>query len=110
MKEVSMLMAVLAETSINCKPCSSANLSPSWYVTSRLVSWNILVVHVAFISHQQNAGVLIAIALGLFQPLFQVQEGVSSGDIVDQNDSCSGSVIGPGDRTEAFLTSGVPDL
>lgn len=53
---------------------------------------------------------LVPVHLHLLQPVFDVIERLLLGDIIDQQSSDGTPVVGPGDRPEILLPSGVPDL
>ena len=48
--------------------------------------------------------------LNVSQPLGDVVEGVSVGDVVDQHDAHRAAVVGRRDGVEPLLTGGVPNL
>jgi len=45
-----------------------------------------------------------------FEPSSEVFEGLSSGDVVDEEGACGATVVGSGDGAEGFLAGGVPYL
>lgn len=59
----------------------------------------------------------VSVILDLFQPIFDVDEGVSPkltlslpGNVIDQKCTNSASVVGTRNRPEILLASSVPDL
>lgn len=48
--------------------------------------------------------------LGFVQPVPNMIKSVPSSDVINQKGSDCSPVIGPGDRSEILLASGVPDL
>jgi hypothetical protein len=85
---------------------SRANFSPSSVSTSRLSvsKKTLLFLHIALVPDEDEAHVLVAVGLGLLEPLLDVLEGLSSGDVVDDDRAGRGLVIRSGDRLEVLLS------
>lgn len=71
---------------------------------------DLLVCHIALVSHQQLVHSLGSVSVDLLQPLLDVVEGIHVGDIVDDADAVSAAVVGRGDCSEALLPGGIPLL
>ncbi len=69
---------------------------------------DLLVRHIALVAHQQLVDALGGISVDLLQPLLHVVEAVHVGDIVDNADAMSTSVVRRGNSSESFLTGRVP--
>ena len=69
---------------------------------------NLLVGHIALVTDKQLVDALGSVSINLLKPLLDVVERVHVGNIVDDADAVSATVVGRGDGTETLLTSGVP--
>ena len=67
-------------------------------------------LEIGFIAHQEFDNILISVLVDLSQPVLNVLEGLSVGDIVDEDDSVSTLVVRGSDGLEVFLSCGVPYL
>ena len=67
-------------------------------------------LEIGFIAHQEFDNILVSVLVDLSQPVLNVLEGLSVGDIVDEDDSVSTFVVRGSDGLEAFLSGGVPNL
>ena len=54
----------------------------------------LLLDQITLVAHQQLVDTLGGVAVNLLQPLLDVVEGIHVGDIVDDNDPMSASVVG----------------
>ncbi|VEU33529.1 unnamed protein product [Pseudo-nitzschia multistriata] len=68
------------------------------------------VLEIVLVSDQHDYHIGLGVLARLLEPPRQVLEGVSPGYIVDQEGSCSASVIRPGDTSKGFLSGRIPDL
>merc|ERR1712184_233885 len=74
----------------------SLDISPSFQVT--------------LVADEHDDHVAVAVLSGILQPGGQVVEGVSPGDVVNKESSCSPPIVGAGDGSECLLSCCVPDL
>jgi hypothetical protein len=65
---------------------------------------------IGFVADQQFNNILVSVLIDLCQPVLDVFEGLSIGDVVDQDDAVGSLVVGGGDGLEPFLAGSVPDL
>lgn len=68
----------------------------------------LLVGHITLVAYQQLVDTFCGISVNLLEPLLNVVERVHIGDIVDNADAVSTSIIGRGDGSETLLSSRVP--
>ena len=80
----------------------------SWAYLGNGVLDNLLVGHIALVSDEELVDALSGVSVDLLQPLLHVVEGVHVGNIVDDADAVSTSVVGRGDCAETLLASCVP--
>ena len=74
-----------------------------------LLSWKLSsFFKIAFISNDIFFGSFVDIFLYFLKPIFDVFEGLSICDIIDNNDSVGSSVIAAGDGFETILYGCVP--
>jgi len=71
---------------------------------------DLLVCHIALVSHEELVDTLRRVAIDLLQPLFNVVEGIHVSHIKDYTDSMCTSVVGRSNGPESFLPSCVPNL
>jgi hypothetical protein len=69
---------------------------------------DLLVCHIALVAYEQLVDAICSVSINLLQPLFDVVERVHVRYIVDDADAMGASVVGRGDGSEAFLSSGIP--
>ena len=69
---------------------------------------DLLVGHIALVAHEELVDALRSVAVNLLQPLLDVVETVHVGNIVDNADTVSATVVRAGDCAEALLSSCVP--
>lgn len=69
---------------------------------------NFLVRHIALVAYEQLVDTLCSISVNLLKPLLNVVEGIHIGDIVDNANAVSASVVGRCDGSETFLSSSIP--
>ena len=67
-------------------------------------------LEVWFVSYQQFYHILVAVLIHFGQPVFDIFEGLSIGDVVDQDYPVSSFVVGGSYCFEPFLPGSVPDL
>lgn len=68
------------------------------------------VVDVGLVAHQDLEDVVGSVEFDLFDPIFDVHEGVSFADGVGEYDAHGASIVGLRDSFELFLSGCVPDL
>ena len=56
------------------------------------------------VADEHDDHVAVAVLSGILQPGGQVVEGVSPGDVVNKESSCSPPVVGAGDGSECLLS------
>jgi hypothetical protein len=71
---------------------------------------NLLVRHIALVAYEQLVDAIGGVAINLLKPLLHVVEGVHIGDIVDDADTVSPSVIRTGNGPETLLAGSIPNL
>lgn len=71
---------------------------------------DLLVSHIALVADEQLVDALGGVSVNLLQPLLHIVEGIHIGNIVDDADTVSATVVGRSDGTETLLASGVPLL
>jgi hypothetical protein len=69
---------------------------------------NLLIGHIGLVAHQQLVHALSGVAVDLLKPLLHVVERVHVGDIVDDADAVSATVVRGSDGTETLLAGGIP--
>jgi hypothetical protein len=79
----------------------------SAYLCSRVL-YNLLVCHIRLVADQELVDTFGGVSVNFLEPLLDVVEGVHVGDIVDDTDTVSTTVVRRCDCAEAFLTSGIP--
>ena len=67
-----------------------------------------LVLHIALVANQQLVYTLSSVSVNLLEPLLDVVERVHVGDVVNDADTMSATVVRRGDGTETFLASSIP--
>lgn len=87
---------------------SWVNLKQSKTYLCHGVFHNLLVTHVALVTHQQLVDTLGGIAVNFLQPLFDIVEGVHICDIVNDADAVGAAVVRGRNRAKSFLTSSIP--
>lgn len=65
---------------------------------------------ISLIADKHDLDVGTAVLLEVFQPFFDVAEGLFVGDIVDQESGSRRAVIASGDGLEGLLAGRIPDL
>ena len=71
---------------------------------------NTLSGQIGLVTHKQLVDVFCRISINFVKPLLDIVEGLLVRDIVHHNDSMGTTVIRRGNRTETFLSSGIPNL
>lgn len=69
---------------------------------------DLLISHVALVAYEQLVDTLGGVSVDLLQPLLDVIERVHIGDIVDDADAVSATVVRGRDRAEALLAGSIP--
>jgi hypothetical protein len=65
---------------------------------------------IGLVANQKLVNILTGISVNFMQPLLYIVERLIVSDVVNNDDTVSTTVIGRCDCTEAFLSSGVPNL
>jgi len=74
------------------------------------ILYDLLLNEIGLISNQKFVDRLASVSVDLSEPLLHVVEGDFVGDVIDDDDPVSASVIRTGDGTEPLLASSVPNL
>lgn len=69
---------------------------------------DLLVFHIALVTHKQLVDTLGCVAVDLLKPLLNVVERVHVGHIVDNADAVGATVVGRSNRAETLLASRIP--
>lgn len=69
---------------------------------------NLLIRHIALVAYEKLVDTLGGVSVNLLEPLLDVVEGIHVGNIVDDADAVSTSVVGGSDGSESLLASSVP--
>jgi hypothetical protein len=69
---------------------------------------DLLVRHIALVAYKQLVDAICSVSVDLLQPLLDIVERVHVRDIVHNADAVGASVVGRGDSSETFLSSGIP--
>ena len=94
----------LAEHYMNSIPLFFAIWKPSSYDTVRLFYYNkLLEVQIALIAHQQHGYFIVWVTFGFVEPLINVVEWLSTGNVVYENDSNWTTIIWACDWLECLL-------
>ena len=110
-KAFSTLTASLAEVSKNLIPSESAKVFPTISENGTFFVLDLSVgFQVRLVSHQELNNVFVSVFVNLGKPIFDVLEGLSFGDVIDQDDPVSTLVVRSSDSLESLLSSGIPDL
>ena len=76
-----------------------------------LVSGDLACVsHIALVADENARDVVGGVLLNLIHPVLDGAEALAVSDVVGDNDAVSALVVAAGDRLEALLSCGVPDL
>ena len=73
-----------------------------------VVVHDLLVSHIALVTHEELVNTLGGVAVDLLQPLLDVVEAVHVGNIVDDANAVSAAVVRAGDCAETLLSRCVP--
>jgi hypothetical protein len=71
---------------------------------------NALRRQIGLISNQQFVDILRSISVNFMQPLFDIVEGLSVGDVIYDDDAVSAAIIGGRNRSKALLSGSIPNL
>jgi hypothetical protein len=77
------------------------------YLCDRVLN-HLLVGHIALVANQELVHTLGGVSVNLLEPLLDIVEAVHVGDIVDNADTVSTTIVRRGDGSESLLTGGVP--
>lgn len=69
---------------------------------------NLLVFHIALVADKQFVDTLGGVTVDLLEPLLHVVERIHIGNIVDNANSMSTTIVGRGDGPETLLSGSIP--
>ena len=67
-------------------------------------------LHIIFVANEHDDHVALTVLTCLLQPSRQMREGISPRNVIDEQGSCSSTIVGSGNGSERFLPSSVPNL
>lgn len=91
------------------RPRSDRSKPADSYLCDSVID-DLLISDIALVADEQLVDALGGVAVDLLQPLLHVVEGVHVGNIVDNADAVSATVVGRSDGSETLLTRGIPLL
>jgi len=69
-----------------------------------------LIFEIALVANEELDDIVIGVLLDLFEPVFDILESLLVGHVIHEDDPMSTLIIARGDRLEALLAGGIPDL
>lgn len=69
-----------------------------------------IVFEIALVTNQDLSNVWTSVGLDFVQPVLDILETLSIGDVINQNDSISSFIVSGGNGFESFLPGGIPDM
>lgn len=81
--------------------------APSSYL-GHCVFHNLLVLHIALVTHKQLVYTFGCVAVNFLKPLLDVIERVHVGHIINNADAMGATVVGRSNRSETLLAGRVP--
>ena len=71
---------------------------------------NALRRQIRLIADQQFVDILRSVSVNFMQPLFDIVEGLSVGDVIYDDNAVSAAIVGGRDRSKALLPGSIPNL